>query len=111
MSRSDPLADYLDRPVEDASYAHPVLAPTLREVLHFFAPDGQPGSGNDRYGKYGEQLTVEVPEGTVVRTADGEVVADLLLAGETYRAAKGGRGGRGNARFATSTNRAPTSGG
>jgi hypothetical protein len=40
VSRSDPLADYLDRPVEDASYVHPLLAPTLREVLRFFPPDG-----------------------------------------------------------------------
>jgi GTP-binding protein len=74
---------------------------------HFFGQPGQNGSGNDRYGRGGEDLVVKVPVGTLVKTGDGEVLADLLLAGETFRAAKGGRGGRGNARLVTPVNPLP----
>src|SRR5690606_2473689 len=61
----------------------------------------------DRYGKGGEDLLVKVPVGTVVRSQGGEVLADLLLPGERYVAAKGGRGGRGNAQLVTSVNPLP----
>ena len=73
----------------------------FKRKRHFFGADGGNGSGNDKYGRGGEDLLVKVPVGTVVRTQDGEVLADLLLPGEQFRAARGGRGGRGNAQLVT----------
>jgi len=71
-------------------------------------PDGGDGSGNQRSGKSGEDLLVPVPPGTlVVDESTGATVADLVEPGATYVAARGGRGGRGNARFATPTRQAP----
>jgi GTP-binding protein len=63
--------------------------------------------GKGRHGRAGEDLEVPVPEGTVVRDLDGEVVADLAEAGERWLAARGGSGGRGNARFLSNRRRAP----
>jgi GTP-binding protein len=72
------------------------------------AENGAPGSGNQRTGADGEDLIVRLPPGTVVRDAEtGEAIADLVAAGERIQVARGGRGGRGNARFATPTNQAP----
>jgi len=69
---------------------------------------GDGGSGN-KHGKDAPDLILPVPVGTVVTDLDtGEVVADLVTAGHTAVLARGGRGGRGNASFATSTNQAPT---
>ncbi len=74
----------------------------------FQAERGRHGEGANRRGRSGEDRVVRVPPGTLVRDADtGVVLADLRLAGERYCAARGGRGGRGNTRFATSTNQAP----
>jgi len=74
----------------------------------FRADSGAHGSGNQRSGRSGEDLIVEVPLGTLVIDEDsGALLADLVEAGGSLVAARGGRGGRGNARFATSTNRAP----
>ena len=79
-----------------------------REQPRYRADSGRPGSGNRRSGKDGRDLVVRVPPGTVVRDPEsGEVVADLVRAGERFAAAHGGRGGRGNARFATPTHQAP----
>jgi GTP-binding protein len=79
-----------------------------REQPRYRADSGRPGSGNNRSGRAGEDLVIEVPPGTLVREAGtGEALADLTAPGETFPAARGGRGGRGNARFATSTNQAP----
>jgi GTP-binding protein len=79
-----------------------------REQPRYRAGHGRPGSGNRRSGKDGADLVVQVPAGTVVRDgATGEVLADLTEPGERMLAAKGGRGGRGNARFATPTHQAP----
>ena len=79
-----------------------------REQPRYRADKGRPGSGNRRSGRDGEDLVVRVPPGTVVRdAASGEAVVDLVRAGERYMAARGGRGGRGNAHFATSTHQAP----
>ena len=79
-----------------------------REQPRYRAENGRPGSGNNRSGKDGEDLIVRVPRGTVVKDGEsGDVLADLLGPSEVYCAARGGRGGRGNARFATSTHQAP----
>jgi GTP-binding protein len=71
------------------------------------AGDGGHGSGARRHGERGRDLVVEVPVGTVVRALDGAMVADLWREGERFCAARGGRGGRGNAWFASDRRRAP----
>jgi GTP-binding protein len=69
---------------------------------------GEKGGGARRTGRSGENVVLDVPEGTVVRdAASGEILADLTVAGVTICVARGGRGGRGNSAFATSTNQAP----
>lgn len=74
----------------------------------FKARPGRHGEGNDRHGADGEDLVLRVPVGTLVRDAQsGEVLADLTCAGQRVVVAKGGRGGKGNARFATSTRQVP----
>lgn len=74
----------------------------------FKARSGEAGSGNDCTGRGGEDLYIPVPEGTVVRDADtGEQLGDLLRAGDALKVAQGGKGGWGNAKFKSSTNRAP----
>jgi len=75
---------------------------------HFFAKPGRHGQGKDRHGANAPDLVVEVPVGTTVKDADtGDRLVDLARPGQEFLVAEGGRGGRGNARFATSTNRAP----
>lgn len=72
------------------------------------AGKGQPGRGKDQYGARGDDLELRVPAGTMVYDTDADVLlADLRATGEHAVVAKGGRGGRGNKHFATSTNRAP----
>jgi GTP-binding protein len=74
----------------------------------FKAKNGEGGSGNDCTGRSGEDLTIPVPVGTVVQDADtGEELGDLKVAGQEFKVAQGGKGGWGNARFKSSTNRAP----
>ena len=74
----------------------------------FRAPSGAHGSGNQKFGRGGEDLRVAVPQGTlVIDETTGETLADLVQPDSTFVAASGGRGGRGNARFATSTRQAP----
>ncbi len=81
---------------------------TFRHQRRFLAENGGRGGPNNRTGKSGEDLLVEVPPGTVVYDADtGELLGDLTEPGQRLVVARGGRGGRGNARFATSRNRAP----
>ncbi len=76
--------------------------------VHFKAEDGQRGGSKDMTGASGEPLVVEVPPGTVVRDAEtNEALADLLRPGDSLLVAKGGRGGRGNARFVSASNQAP----
>ncbi len=79
----------------------------FRDHPHRIAGSGTHGQGKKRHGRSGDDLVVSVPEGTVVRDADGEVLADLLNHGDRYLAAEGGHGGRGNARFLSNTRRAP----
>jgi len=73
---------------------------------HFYAPDGKPGQGSNKIGRSGEDIYVDIPVGTVVYR-DGKPVVDLKQEGETFLAARGGRGGRGNAAFKTQRNTAP----
>ncbi len=75
---------------------------------HYRAERGGHGQGSDKHGANGADSVISVPVGTVVRNAEtGDILADLNRADDTVVAVKGGRGGRGNARFATSTNQAP----
>ena len=72
------------------------------------AKRGEPGRGKDQYGARGADLVLRVPPGTVVLDEEtGSELADLRAAGDSAIVARGGRGGRGNIHFATSTNRAP----
>lgn len=74
----------------------------------FKAKSGEGGSGNDCFGRGGEDLYVAVPVGTQVRDADtGEALGDLATAGQELKVAQGGKGGWGNIRYKSSTNRAP----
>lgn len=69
---------------------------------------GEHGRGKDQHGASAEDLVIKVPLGTVVRDLDtGQVLADLTQAGQRALVARGGRGGKGNARFATSIRQAP----
>src|SRR5215831_12088557 len=74
---------------------------------HLKAANGGGGAGAHRQGANGSDLVVRVPDGTVVLSTDGEVLADLVGAGTTFEAASGGRGGRGNAALANTRRRAP----
>lgn len=74
---------------------------------HVKAQNGTGGAGGNRDGANGGDLVLTVPDGTVVRTADGEVLADLIGAGTSYEVARGGRGGRGNASLANSRRKVP----
>lgn len=74
----------------------------------YAAERGANGSGSNCFGKNGETLYIKVPTGTIVREAESnKIMADLSHPGDSVVAARGGRGGRGNARFATSTRQAP----
>ena len=78
-----------------------------RDHPHRRAESGKHGSGNKRHGASGSDLVVHVPEGTQVKTRDGELLADLVRHGDRYLAARGGQGGRGNAKFLSNARRAP----
>jgi GTP-binding protein len=71
------------------------------------AGDGAHGQGQKKHGKRGVDLLVKVPEGTIVRSLDGEILADLEGDGDRLLAAERGVGGRGNARFLSNRLRAP----
>lgn len=80
----------------------------FRYKHEYFAPSGEPGANKDRYGHAGANLVLKVPPGTQVFDEEGgALIADLRVEGETFVAAPGGRGGRGNIHFATPTDRAP----
>src|SRR5712691_12786230 len=75
---------------------------------HYHAERGQHGEGSNRHGASGSDLVLKVPLGTVIADRDtGERLWDLTAEGQRILTVRGARGGRGNARFATSTNRAP----
>ncbi len=76
--------------------------------VHFKAEHGKRGGSTDKTGRGGDDLIIEVPPGTVVRDAEtGELLADMIYPDQVIIVAKGGRGGRGNAKFVTSANQAP----
>lgn len=80
----------------------------FRHRRHFKSGSGQHGKGSNQTGRSAEDLWVEVPLGTVVKDEEtGEVIGDLDQKGATIRVARGGRGGRGNAHFVTSSSQAP----
>jgi len=74
---------------------------------HVRAEGGKGGQGSNRHGANGTDLMLRVPNGTVVQTADGEVLADLVGVGTAFEVAHGGRGGRGNAALANARRKAP----
>ena len=75
---------------------------------HFSAENGGDGRSKDMHGRRGQNLVIKVPLGTIIRNKEtGDVLADIDEAGAEVVIAKGGHGGRGNARFATPSNRAP----
>lgn len=81
----------------------------FRYKKHFKADRGAHGQGKGMHGAWGEDLVARVPVGTVIIDDDnGKVIADLTASGQEIIVASGGRGGRGNTRFATSVNKAPT---
>lgn len=71
------------------------------------AENGEPGSKRHRHGRSGKDLEVKVPVGTIVRSQDGELIADFTEKGQRVVVAKGGAGGFGNAHFKSSTRQAP----
>lgn len=81
----------------------------FRYAQHFKAPRGGHGMGKDRTGKGGDDLIIEVPVGTQVLADDDDrtLIADFTEVGQTIVLLRGGDGGRGNASYKTSTNRAP----
>lgn len=79
----------------------------VRDHPHLKAGRGTHGSGKRRHGAAGTDRFVAVPEGTMVFDEAGVLLADLAQTGQEFIAAQGGRGGRGNARFTSSTRRAP----
>lgn len=74
---------------------------------HRKAGPGKPGQGAHRNGAEAEDVIVRVPAGTIITTADGDVLADLIAPGQTYVIARGGKGGLGNAALASPKRKAP----
>ena len=80
----------------------------FRYQQHFKAQKGQQGMGSEMTGYKGEDLIIKVPVGTEIVADDGEtVIKDMVVAGERFLIAKGGKGGLGNTHFKSSTNQAP----
>lgn len=80
----------------------------FRYTKKFKAQNGENGSGANKYGKSGEDLYINVPIGTIIKDVEtGKVVADLSKQGQEELVLKGGRGGKGNSHFATSTRQVP----
>lgn len=82
---------------------------SYRNIRFLKADDGQPGATNNRTGRNGKDLVIQVPEGTLLKDAETkELIYDFTRNGERFVVCQGGKGGRGNSFFKTSTNRAPT---
>jgi GTP-binding protein len=80
----------------------------FRHQKRYKAQDGMRGNGKNQTGASGENMIIKVPPGTMVfDEADGRLLGDLVSVDQTLQVCKGGRGGRGNTRFKSSTNKAP----
>jgi GTP-binding protein len=80
----------------------------FRYKRHYKSDRGRHGEGKNMYGASGDDLVIRIPAGTLVKDDDtGELIADLVKNGQEVVVARGGRGGRGNAHFATHNNKAP----
>ena len=81
---------------------------SFRYASHYRASNGEQGEGNNRTGKSGKDLVVNVPQGTIIKDLDtGRVIADIFYADKDYVILRGGEGGRGNAFFKSATRQAP----
>ncbi|MTI66681.1 MAG: GTPase ObgE [Firmicutes bacterium] len=81
----------------------------FRYKKHFKAKSGENGKSKGKYGKNGENIIISVPPGTIIKDEEtNRVIADLVDKDETFVIAKGGRGGRGNKKFTSSTRQAPS---
>ncbi|KUO58241.1 MAG: GTPase Obg [Gracilibacter sp. BRH_c7a] len=81
----------------------------FRYRSHYKAERGEHGKGKDQHGKGAEDLILRIPAGTIIKDEiTGEILADLTKHGQRFTVAKGGRGGRGNARFMSNLNKGPT---
>lgn len=81
---------------------------SFRYVSKYVAGNGERGGSNKCYGKYGDDVIIKVPVGTIVRDEEtGAVISDMFVHGEKKLIAEGGRGGKGNVRFTTSRRHAP----
>ncbi|MCZ6801487.1 MAG: GTPase ObgE [Nitrospirae bacterium] len=93
--------------VMTASYRATTLL-DLKYRRHYVAESGKGGQGSDCHGRAGTYSDITVPVGTVVKDEEtGKILGDFTVDGQSIIIAKGGKGGKGNARFASSTNRAP----
>lgn len=98
----------------DGGHVFAVATPGVDTLLdfagrhHWIAQHGRPGMGKKMAGRQGEDLILKLPQGTLIFDRDsGVLIKDLSTHNEMVRIAEGGKGGRGNARFATSTHQAP----
>lgn len=98
----------------DGGHVFAVATPGVDTLLdfagrhHWIAQHGRPGMGKKMAGRKGEDLTLPLPQGTLIYDRDtGVLIKDLSTHNEVVRIAEGGKGGRGNARFATSTHQSP----
>lgn len=92
---------YIEASKDFNTLTHLALNPHIR------AERGEHGKGSNKYGKKAKDTVIYVPCGTVVQDINGKIIADMINHGDRILIAKGGAGGRGNAMFKTSTNRAP----
>lgn len=92
--------------IEASSRLHSLL--DFRYRSHFKAKAGSHGQGQKKHGRNGQDYILRVPAGSLIKDVEsGEVLADLVEDGQRFVTARGGRGGKGNVHFASSTNRTP----
>ncbi len=92
--------------IEATERKHSLLDFRYRNI--FAASNGRGGEGQNRHGRSGEDMVLEVPVGTIAKDVEtGDILADLKESGQRWTAAAGGRGGKGNAHFTSSTHRSP----